>query len=179
MRLIQLILLGIGQSLRVKNCIPFDAEILLKQFPAPYTTDALVHAGQALGFRIKFQQRETATFKETAIPCVALVDSPKKALGETAADTVKPETTSDQNQAGLTLVTEVTPDRVVLFEAGTNKSIESSPQDFAQRYLGFVFLVAKERDPITDPEAMDEGNRFDFKWFVPELLKYKKVWRDV
>lgn len=166
-------------SLCALNRIPFDAEILLKQFPAPYTTDTLIHAGRALGFRIQFQQHEAATLKETAIPCVALVASPKKALGETAADTVTPEPTSDQNQAGLTLITEITPDRVVLFEAGTNKSIELSPQDFGQRYLGFVFLAAKERDQISDPDAMAQGNRFGFKWFVPELLKYKKVWRDV
>ena len=35
------------------NRKPFDAELLLKQFPPPYNSDSLIHATRALGFRIK------------------------------------------------------------------------------------------------------------------------------
>ncbi|MES2181292.1 MAG: hypothetical protein V4493_04240 [Pseudomonadota bacterium] len=35
------------------NRKPFDAELLVKQFPPPYTSDLIIHAARALGFRIK------------------------------------------------------------------------------------------------------------------------------
>ena len=35
------------------NRKPFDAGLLLKQFPPPYSSDSFVHAARALGFRIK------------------------------------------------------------------------------------------------------------------------------
>jgi len=35
------------------NRKPFDAELLLKQFPPPYSADSFIHAARALGFRIK------------------------------------------------------------------------------------------------------------------------------
>ena len=166
-------------SLCALNKIPFDAELLLKQFPPPYTTDTLIHAARALGFRIKFQQRDASAIGEVATPCVALLASAQASAGE-ADDTETPRPVADQSQqAGLSLVTEVTPERVVLFEAGTNAPVELAADAFAERYLGFVFLVAKQRDKVTDPDSPSSENTFGFRWFVPELLKHKKVWRDV
>jgi subfamily B ATP-binding cassette protein HlyB/CyaB len=166
-------------SLCALNKVPFDAELLLKQFPPPYTTDTLIHAARALGFRIKFQPRDASTFGETATPCVALLAPVRVSTGE-ADDTETPQPGVDQDQqAGLSLVTEVTPERIVLFEAGTNAPVELTAEAFAERYLGHVFQVAKQRDKVTDPDAADSGNAFGFRWFVPELLKHKKVWRDV
>ncbi|MHB1352653.1 MAG: peptidase domain-containing ABC transporter [Thiobacillus sp.] len=165
-------------SLCALNKVPFDAELLLKQFPPPYNTDTLIHAARELGFRIKFQQRDASTFGETATPCVALLAPAQTSTGE--ADTETPRSEADRNQpAGLSLVTEITPERVVLFEAGTNAPVELTAEDFAERYLGHVFQVAKQRDKLADPDATDNGNTFGFRWFVPELLKHKKVWRDV
>lgn len=166
-------------SLCALNKTPFDAELLLKQFPQPYTTDTLIHAARALGFRIKFQQRDASAVCEVATPCVALLAPAQAPAREMAdADTAQPEADQDR-RAGLSLVTEVTPGRVVLFEAGTNAPVELAVDAFAQRYLGFVFLVAKQRDNVSDPDSADESKRFGFRWFVPELLKHKKVWRDV
>jgi subfamily B ATP-binding cassette protein HlyB/CyaB len=35
------------------NRKPFDAGLLLKQFPPPYSSDSFIHAARALRFRIK------------------------------------------------------------------------------------------------------------------------------
>ena len=48
-----------------------------------------------------------------------------------------------------------------------------------RRYLGVVFLVAKEPSPVLDPDGVGRATRFGFRWFVPDLLKHRKVWRDV
>ncbi|MEW6590239.1 MAG: ABC transporter transmembrane domain-containing protein, partial [Pseudomonadota bacterium] len=166
-------------SMCALNRVPFDAELLLKQFPPPYTTDSLIHAARALGFRIKFHEYDASVLNDIATPCVALL-APAQTPAEEAQDAVAPEPQAGQlPQAGLALLTDVTPERVVLFEAGTNAPVELVTEAFAARYQGFVFQVAKQRQKPDDPDSTDEDGRFGFRWFVPELLKHKKVWRDV
>ena len=166
-------------SLCALNKVPFDAELLLKQFPPPYTTDTMIHAARALGFRIKSRQLGANAFTEVATPCVALLAPAQAAEEEADGDKVDAPEPQQSPRAGLSLVTEVTPENVVLFEAGTNAPVELAAEAFAERYLGFVFLVAKQRDKVNDPDSVDNSDVFGFRWFVPELLKHKKVWRDV
>jgi subfamily B ATP-binding cassette protein HlyB/CyaB len=170
-------------SLCALNRIPFDAELLLKQFPPPYTTDTLIHAARALGFRIKLKPREASALGEVATPCLALLVPPKD---EVAAQTqpspareVAATKAVETPSVRLGLITDVTPARVQYFEAGTNTPTELPRKVFAQRYLGVVFFVAKGRPPILDPDVVGSATRFGFRWFVPDLLKHKKVWRDV
>jgi subfamily B ATP-binding cassette protein HlyB/CyaB len=168
-------------SLCALNRIPFDAELLLKQFPPPYTTDTLIHAARALGFRIKLAQRVASSLGNAPAPCLAVLSNPQSGLPErsnTPDCSVAGENDASPS-AGLVLITDVSPERILYFEAGTNTPCELSPDAFAQRYLGAVFLVAKQRVAVTDPEASQSGNGFGFRWFLPDLLKHKKVWRDV
>lgn len=60
-------------SLCALNRIPFDPELLLKQFPPPYTTDTLIHAVRALGFRIKLKRCDASKLGEVATPCLVLL----------------------------------------------------------------------------------------------------------
>ena len=115
-------------SLCALNRIPFDAELLLKQFPPPYTTDTLIHAVRALGFRIKLKHREASALAEVATPCLTLLVPPKSEAA-TVAD-APPEgaaATTDELAmpvACLGLITDVSPERVQYFEAGTNAPSE-------------------------------------------------------
>ena len=79
----------------------------------------------------------------------------------------------------LALITSVTPERIQYFEAGSNTPCELAADAFAQRYLGLVLLVTKQPAAVADPEAPQGGSNFGFRWFLPDLLKHKKVWRDV
>ena len=169
-------------SLCALNRIPFDAELLLKQFPPPYTTDTLIHAVRALGFRIKLKHREASALGEVATPCLALLASPKDevtAVVEVPATEDAATNEAVMPAAHLGLVTDVSPERVQYFEAGTNAPTELPHEAYAERYIGVVFLVAKGRPPILDPDVVGSATRFGFRWFVPDLLKHKKVWRDV
>ncbi|MDD3770011.1 MAG: peptidase domain-containing ABC transporter [Sulfuricurvum sp.] len=52
--------------------------------------------------------------------------------------------------------------------------------EFSERYLGSVVLAAKAMNTLEDPDMLEsEKKSFGFKWFLPELLKHKKVWRDI
>jgi subfamily B ATP-binding cassette protein HlyB/CyaB len=78
------------------------------------------------------------------------------------------------------LVAQVTAKSVVLFPAGTNMPQTLHVDVFTRRYEGGAFLVAPLSAPPSDPDApVKEVRPFGFRWFIPELLKHKRVWRDV
>jgi ATP-binding cassette, subfamily B, bacterial HlyB/CyaB len=161
-------------SLCALNRRPFDPELLLKQFPPPYTTDTLVHATRALGFRIKLVRREGTALHNVTTPCLVLL-APVEG-GPTTNEDASP---SDAASACLALLTNVSAERIVCFEAGTNSSIAFTPEAFALRHLGIVFLVARQRAAEDDPDSTQRRRNFGFGWFLPELLKHKRIWRDV
>ena len=56
----------------------------------------------------------------------------------------------------------------------------STWQELEQQFSGVVFNVALAVAALKDPDgASGRGRPFGFRWFVPELLKHKTVWRDV
>lgn len=130
-------------SLCALNRIPFDAELLLKQFPPPYSSDTLIHASRALGFRIKLKFRKAADLGEVAVPCLALLAPDPDNQAEHVGNTAPAESPAPPPCARLGLITDVSPDRVQYFEAGTNVPTVLSAELFARRYLGAVFFVAK------------------------------------
>lgn len=78
------------------------------------------------------------------------------------------------------LLVQVTTRHVMLFRAGTGQPITLTPEQFEAEYTGTVFQFAPTSDPLRDPDgARDNPQTFGFRWFLPELLKHKRVWRDV
>ncbi len=57
-----------------------------------------------------------------------------------------------------------------------------SLEDFALRFTGQALSIADAAPPVADPDAIaatTRERRFGFRWFVPELLKHKGIWREV
>jgi ATP-binding cassette, subfamily B, bacterial HlyB/CyaB len=169
-------------SLCALNRIPFDAALLLKQFSPPYSTDTLIHAARALGFRISLKRRDAAALASAALPCLALLTPPDvyaAAMDSTARDEVCDAPPAALPDTRLALITDVSTQRIRYFESGTNTPAELPFGQFALRYRGIVFFIARQRPPILDPDVIDGTARFGFRWFAPALLRHRKVWRDV
>jgi len=166
------------------NRKPFDAELLVKQFPPPYTTDSLIHAARALGFRIKRQEIEDHAVTSLHLPCIVILSVAGGSQPEAAdADvgTANNELPSSQpvNTRPAILV-QANVDGLVLFEAGKNTPRTIPADEFSRCYTGTAFQLALATSPITDPDDAGKAMRsFGFNWFVPELLRHKNVWRDV
>jgi len=48
------------------------------------------------------------------------------------------------------------------------------------RYLGLALSLAPQAETAADPDTIETRNaRVGLHWFVPELLKHRRVWRDV
>ena len=167
------------------NRTPFDGELLVKQFPPPYSADSFVHAARALGFKIKRKECASQALSSLHLPCLALMraaESPAQTaanLDETEAEAA-PTPPSTPAKSKPAIIIQVTAESVVLFEAGTNTPKTLTLAEFAAHYAGTVFQLALESKGIKDPDgAADDQRKFGFRWFIPELLKHKHVWRDV
>ena len=71
-------------------------------------------------------------------------------------------------------------ERALLLEEGqTQPAIIGTPA-FLKRFTGaaLLFAPADTGAKVDDPDAPAQ-HAFGFRWFVPELLKHKRIWRDV
>ena len=206
------------------NRKPFDAELLLKQFPPPYTSDSLIHAARALGFRIKRQDCSSEGVAKLNLPCLVLLNeaeltsqaaspeacqqatghhgaseqittqtteittpqispattAPQPAGDAAPADSVTPPETLPLPQVHPAIVVQSNADSIILFEVGTNTPKTMTHAEFARRFAGSAFQLALASKGIKDPDgAMTKQAEFGFRWFIPELLKHKRIWRDV
>ena len=137
-------------SLCQLNRVPFDPALLVQRFPAPHSVRQLLEAIQSLGFRAGEAALASASF-----PCIAFLkgEAPRPAL------IVK----SDGK-------------RLLYFEAGSRAASTGALDDFEPD------AVLMRRDNATEPsvkEGAAPASGFGFGWFWRELLKHKRVWRDV
>jgi len=160
------------------NRKPFDGGLLIRQFPPPYNTDSFIHAGRALGFRIKRKDCASATVATLNFPCLAVMHAPVEA---TEADTdVNVISDAPVRTARPAIVVQVNPDHVILFEAGNNTPKTLTHAEFEHAFAGTVFELALDGKAVNDPDgARQTHTTFGFNWFIPELLKHGRVWRDV
>ena len=145
---------------------PFDPTLLIQQYPPPHSVESLIRAARALKFKIR-QKSWTAPLASLSFPCLALIRS-------------APAEGADESPQRLIMVVQGSDEKVVFFPAGSNTPETLTAADFAQVFTGTVFLIGAQPGMINDPDGAAEGPKpFGFRWFIPELLKHKRVWRDV
>jgi subfamily B ATP-binding cassette protein HlyB/CyaB len=142
---------------------PFDPDLLVKEFPPPYTTDSLIHAGRALGFKIKRHDCTVTALRGLHFPCLVLLNS-----GATEAEPIRPA-----------ILVQHEDDSFVVFTAGTNAPSTFTREELELAFCGTAFQLSALPGRVSDPDSVSQGAAFGFRWFIPELLKHKKVWRDV
>ena len=84
----------------------------------------------------------------------------------------------------LVLILRADQDRVLCIGAGEQNPSLLPIADFATRFTGHVILAGIEQKAAVTEDAIDPADAsakptFGFRWFVPELLKHKSIWRDV
>ena len=160
---------------------PFEISLLLQQFPPPYDEAALVRAAQALGF--KCQLRDVPLQQLAQLPLPLLVELTSKPQNKELADSTDPTdpTITDILPAspGLALLVAISDDQVVWLPTNTQTPITQSVDEFSATLTGRVYLLYPQDEALRDPDAALGTQTFGFGWFVPELLKHRKVWHEV
>ncbi|MGH8809838.1 MAG: ABC transporter transmembrane domain-containing protein, partial [Noviherbaspirillum sp.] len=167
---------------------PFSVELALQQFAAPYTSESLLCAAQAYGFDTAMRKATAAKLHKESFPIVAWLGSrPASAITDDRQDTAA--------EAAPTECEEVAEERVIpalVLQANVSyfliiESDDTAPRtvsiaEFGTRYLGHITCVIPKAESATDPDCDTEARhsrKFGFSWFIPELLKYKRLWQEV
>lgn len=153
--------------------VPFDPNLIIQQFPPPYSLETLEHTMQALKFKAGVKQVSNDAISQLTLPCLVLLNP---SLSETPA----PPEQEDPAQLSysLALLIKADSERVLLFEPGKEAPTTLPLDEFSKRYQGTVVLAIPEVSAVADEDA-DKASSFGFKWFIPELFKHKIIWRDV
>ncbi|HUN69887.1 MAG TPA: peptidase domain-containing ABC transporter [Burkholderiales bacterium] len=137
--------------------VPFDARMTLQQFPPPLNLASLIHAASALGLRLSRRALAARDLKHSALPVLALR---KEGAG-----------------ARLALVLSADANTVLVAERDSVPR-DISLRDFAARYEPGVLLVEAPEEGVARDDALT-NRPFGLRWFVPELLRHKAIWREV
>jgi len=168
--------------------VPFDGELLSQQLPPPCTFTHLIQAGRDLGFKVDPRSVACQSIHQLFLPCVALVHEQSSVATEAPGDTQAAEySVSSSGDAiaptpavRLVLIVKADADRLLVFEAGSHVPTVQPLESFARRYTGQAIQFARVTEPVTEVAPNDKPSRpFGFRWFIPELMKHRTIWRDV
>ncbi|MDH4235346.1 MAG: peptidase domain-containing ABC transporter, partial [Gallionella sp.] len=149
--------------------VPFSAEMVLRQFPPPYNSATLQHAMHELGFKGRWRKVQDADLEHLVFPCFAAMNPP------TEQESKEQGAVEGETPHGLALLVKVEAGKVLFFEPGSQEPQHLPLNEFTARCAGHVLQFAAPKG-----KGVDEADKeFGFRWFVPELLKHKKMWRDV
>lgn len=158
--------------------IPFAPALLQQQFPPPYDRTTILGAAKALDFKVG---EKTVSAKELAsvpLPClVFLRQAPAEpgALPSAGADAAA----SEAPRSKPALLVKANDTELLYFEAGSNTPLTMPAAEFESRLEPEIMLFARSSAEATDTDMPTAAQPFGFKWFIPELLKHKKIWREV
>jgi len=182
----------VAGSLCALNRVPFSEALLLQQCPPPYRLESLLAALRLFGLTVAVVNVRSAlpdgdsgpTSGRAGIQYLGFL----KSKSDTNAEGESPA--SDR----LILIGKVEAERVVYFESGNSQPHIAAWGTLSATIEAPLFGITRHQ-----PEAVTQNNNdtvspddkkpggtsapgkraFGFRWFVPELLKHRALWRDV
>jgi len=160
--------------------LPFSCALLKRRYPPPYDVLSMKAAIQALGAEVELVKASLQELESGACSWFALIDdsarpSPSEANGLPAA-----EAGTAPRECRVARICAADSDGVTMLHDGCPTEARLSTGEFALLYRG-VALQARQADRAdhadTDPDMPSSG--FGFRWFAREMLRHRKVWRDV
>jgi subfamily B ATP-binding cassette protein HlyB/CyaB len=162
---------------------PFSAELAAQQLAAPFTTDSLLAAAQSFGLDAAARKLKSARLHKESFPLVAWLE-PSSQIPQPAPDgidTVEAQEPAEES-AVPALVLQADEVNVLLVEPGDAAPRTIPLKEFETRYGGHVVRVTPTAEAGSDPDLDAQARmsrKFGFSWFVPELLKHKKLWQEI
>ena len=186
--------------------LPFDAALVAQEFPPPYTHVTLHEAARELGLKTGSASLREINWQTLPLPAIAFLrpvpvlaapvdeaataEAAEVLLGNNSTDLSSEaanDTTATESvrlPATPILILKSDGSKLLYFRAGSQAPETISTEEATQNFTDDLILVAKEATAGTEADAdipgfVSEKKEFGFKWFIPELLKHKTIWRDV
>ena len=148
--------------------IPFSRSLLLQQFPPPHNAVSLQQAATALGLRSGLRDARASELSGLPTPFVAVL---RPTGGKAGDDHVPP--------SRLAIVVKCNEEGVSYLEPGRKDLAIATADEFAGRFAGQVLLCAPAAPGLKEDAAASMPREFGFRWFIPEILRHRAIWRDV
>src|SRR5688500_9102884 len=152
------------ESLCRLHRVPFDAGLVLKQFPPPYDLPTLLRAAQACGLKAGLAGAQGDALERLPLPCLGFVRAVESA--------------NDPAPSTPALLVRADRERLLYLLAGEEAPRTMARGQFAERFEDTVLLAAPAIAAPDDPDGAQK-RAFGFRWFMPELARHRAIWRDV
>lgn len=180
--------------------VPFDAQLVSQQFPPPHSPLTLREAAHALGFRTGERSTTSVHPSELTYPCIAFLRASAIDQGPQPTDAGSSGAALDRSgrphlhlvepgrdaatvpiaQPALLLHFDGT--KLLYIRAGCDATESIDAQEIATTFEPtLIFFVHEPTNDaaVAADEPASAKRPFGFRWFIPELLRHKRIWRDV
>jgi subfamily B ATP-binding cassette protein HlyB/CyaB len=166
--------------------LPFDAALVAQSFPPPYDHAVLHEAARSLGFKTGTRATAGLDWQKLPLPAVGFLlpapdASPSPAPDSPSTDQAAAEATEPPPHT-LLIILKIEGEKLLYFRIGSQAPETITTAEATERLGSELILVGKETatgDDEVIPGFPVEKKPFGFSWFIPELLKHKKIWRDI
>lgn len=152
------------QALCMLHRKPFSAEMFKQQLVPPYRQDNLYRLMREYGFDTCEQKAPADKLRRQSFPMLTWVTAE-------SGDAVLPVLMLQADADNVVFVTPRSADPVIMPVA-----------QFAEKYSGKAIRIMPRHEISDDPDAdivTSELRRFGFKWFIPELLRHRRIWHEI
>jgi ATP-binding cassette, subfamily B, bacterial HlyB/CyaB len=172
--------------------IPFDAQLLIRSFAPPYDLTSLQAALQSYGFQVGLETLDLHDIHPAVFPLLVILQPSPLAI---SSDEPAIEQRPVEEETKLAIVLKCDKDRVLWIKSESENPETIEFSTFSSQVTRQVLLVSKRSetqgdkslDAFVDQAQTGETGKksassprpFGFKWFIPELLKHKSVWREI
>lgn len=150
--------------------IPFDPKLVEQDFPPPHSHATFHEAARALGFKTG-HIAHPGDWQKLPLPAIAFL----RAIPENSAEEAVPTIP--------VLILKTDGQKLLYFRAGSQAPETITVAEAAIQFEPELTLASRETSGTNKdgeiPGFEVEKKAFGFRWFIPELLKHKTIWRDV
>jgi ATP-binding cassette, subfamily B, bacterial HlyB/CyaB len=154
--------------------LSFDAALFAQRYPPPLDQAALARAAEELGLSMQRCHGSTDKVLAGRLPVAMLLAAQPKESGQEAAG----DTPATDSVWALVLNADELNASVLV--RGSTAPVSMEMRQLRALYRGAAVSLAPSIPESVDLDGMDlRSARFGLRWFVPELLKHKRIWREV
>lgn len=153
----------------------FDADSVARECVPPVSVDDLGKLAGRLGLELSFVSLGNSGLNRDQLPLAVELGS-----SQPAPVTGDSEERAGKDIHGWIIVLQADATRALVAWSGSNTPVTLPIAEIALRFGSVGIRMRSQLQPASDPDANAATQRsFGFRWFVPELLKHKKIWREV
>jgi subfamily B ATP-binding cassette protein HlyB/CyaB len=169
--------------------IPFDHHMLLQQSPPPHSLENVTTAAKKFGFKTGVISASQKNWPKISLPAISFIlkadEMPEKQKDRSSKkeiQTINAKLRQEQQTVLPLIVLRADATQIIFIRPDAEKPEIVDADAFSRAITPQVILFSRpigESLPSDDVCLLNGLAKFGFRWFIPELLKHKHIWRDI